>query len=292
MAFRLIPREERFFDDFVALAEQIRHGAALLEEMLAPERPIWDKADEIKEVEHKCDFLTHEIIQRLHRTFVTPLDREDIHTLARSLDDVMDAIDASAAIVRLYQIEQRAAGRARARARHQGVARTGGDRAEGPRAPQRRGRAGGRDQPARERGRSRASERACAGSSRRSAIPIAIIKWKEILDFLEDATDRCEDVANVARRRRRQARLSAGWTPTCSRSSALIVVALIFDYINGFHDAANSIATVVSTRVLTPGKAVIWAAFFNFVAAFTFGTAVAKTVGSGLVDISVVSASR
>ena len=69
----------------------------------------------------------------------------------------------------------------------------------------------------------------------------------------------------------------------------LIAVALIFDFINGFHDAANSIATVVSTRVLTPGKAVIWAAFFNFVAAFTFGTAVAKTVGAGLVDISIVS---
>src|SRR5688572_1417984 len=71
--------------------------------------------------------------------------------------------------------------------------------------------------------------------------------------------------------------------------ATLIVVALIFDYINGFHDAANSIATVVSTRVLTPGKAVIWAAFFNFIAAFTFGTAVAKTVGSGLVDINVVT---
>jgi PiT family inorganic phosphate transporter len=70
---------------------------------------------------------------------------------------------------------------------------------------------------------------------------------------------------------------------------ALIVVALIFDYINGFHDAANSIATVVSTRVLSPGKAVVWAAFFNFVAAFTFGTAVAKTVGSGLVDLHVVT---
>jgi inorganic phosphate transporter, PiT family len=70
---------------------------------------------------------------------------------------------------------------------------------------------------------------------------------------------------------------------------ALIVVALVFDFINGFHDAANSIATVVSTRVLTPGKAVIWAAFFNFIAAFTFGTAVAKTVGSGLVDISIVT---
>src|SRR6201747_1923240 len=69
----------------------------------------------------------------------------------------------------------------------------------------------------------------------------------------------------------------------------LILVALIFDYINGFHDAANSIATVVSTRVLSPGQAVIWAAFFNFVAAFTFGTAVATTVGSGMIDIHVVT---
>jgi PiT family inorganic phosphate transporter len=70
---------------------------------------------------------------------------------------------------------------------------------------------------------------------------------------------------------------------------AIILTALIFDYINGFHDAANSIATVVSTRVLSPGKAVIWAAFFNFVAAFAFGTAVARTVGSGMVDLSVVT---
>src|SRR6266542_864122 len=69
----------------------------------------------------------------------------------------------------------------------------------------------------------------------------------------------------------------------------LIVVALAFDYINGFHDAANSIATVVSTRVLSPGQAVVWAAVFNFIAAFTFGTAVAKTVGAGMIDIHVVT---
>jgi len=69
----------------------------------------------------------------------------------------------------------------------------------------------------------------------------------------------------------------------------LILVALSFDYINGFHDAANSIATVVSTRVLSPGKAVAWAAFFNFAAAFLFGTSVAKTVGAGMVDLHVVT---
>src|SRR6478752_4351537 len=69
----------------------------------------------------------------------------------------------------------------------------------------------------------------------------------------------------------------------------LILVALTFDYINGFHDSANSIATVVSTRVLSPGKAVVWAAFFNFAAAFLAGTAVAKTVGSGMIDLTVVT---
>ena len=69
----------------------------------------------------------------------------------------------------------------------------------------------------------------------------------------------------------------------------LIALALTFDYINGFHDAANSIATVVSTRVLSPAQAVIWAAFFNFVAAFGFGTAVAKTIGKGMIDVSSVT---
>ncbi len=69
----------------------------------------------------------------------------------------------------------------------------------------------------------------------------------------------------------------------------IIVVALAFDFLNGFHDAANSIATVVSTRVLAPQKAVLWAAFFNFVAAFLLGTGVAKTLGSGMIDLKVVT---
>src|SRR5512147_2083906 len=69
----------------------------------------------------------------------------------------------------------------------------------------------------------------------------------------------------------------------------IILVALAFDFLNGFHDAANSIATVVSTRVLSPQKAVVWAAFFNFVAAFVLGTHVAKTLGKGMIDLSVVT---
>jgi inorganic phosphate transporter, PiT family len=68
----------------------------------------------------------------------------------------------------------------------------------------------------------------------------------------------------------------------------IIFVALVFDFLNGFHDAANSIATIVSTRVLSPGQAVIWAAFFNFIAAFAFGTGVAQTIGKGLIDPKII----
>jgi len=74
------------------------------------------------------------------------------------------------------------------------------------------------------------------------------------------------------------------WFAVC-----IVLVALSFDFLNGFHDAANSIATVVSTRVLSPRLAVVWAAFFNFVAAFTFGTAVAKTMGKGMIDLQYVN---
>jgi len=77
--------------------------------------------------------------------------------------------------------------------------------------------------------------------------------------------------------------------PTLALAILIITIALIFDYINGFHDAANSIATIVATRVLTPLQAVAWAAFFNFISAFSFGTGVATTVGSGFVDLALVT---
>jgi predicted phosphate transport protein (TIGR00153 family) len=196
VAFRLIPREEKFYDDFSALAEQIRFGAGLLEAMLAPDRPVWDKADEIKEVEHKCDFLTHEVIQRLNRTFVTPLDREDIHTLARTLDDVMDAIDASATILRLYHIES-----VRPGARE--LARIIVDSADQVMCAMKalEGRAGVAECAVEinrlENEADRAHQAAVQALFEEEKDAITIMKWKEILDFLEEATDRCEDVANV-----------------------------------------------------------------------------------------------
>ena len=196
MAFRLIPRKERFFDDFVTLAEETRRGATLLEEMLAPEQPVWDKADQIKEIEHKCDFLTRDIIQRLHRTFVTPLDREDIHALARSLDDVMDAIDASAAIVKLYRITDV---RTHARELARIIKASSDQMVTALAALDRRT---GLKEAAVEINRLENE----ADHIHQSAVgllfeeerdPLVILKWKEIFDFLEEATDRCEDVANV-----------------------------------------------------------------------------------------------
>jgi len=196
VAFRLIPREERFYDDFIAMAEQIRGGAILLDAMLAPERPVWDKADEIKEVEHKCDHLTHEIIQRLNRTFVTPLDREDIYTLARSLDDVMDAIDASATILRLYQIEavrpgaRELAHLVRQSAEQVVLAMTALEKRKGV------------AEHAVEINRleneaDRAYHLAVESLFENEHDPIMVMKWKELLDSLEEITDACEDVANV-----------------------------------------------------------------------------------------------
>lgn len=196
MAFRLIPREEKFFDDFQALADELMRGATLLEEMLQPEHPIWDKADEIKEVEHKCDSLTHEIIQRLNRTFVTPLDREDIYALARSLDDVMDAIDASATLVRLYRLDRIRDG-ARELARiitasvkeiHPALAALEQGKGLITNAVE-------INRLENEADRVHQQSVSCLFDTERD--PIAVMKWKETLDFLEMATDRCEDVANV-----------------------------------------------------------------------------------------------
>lgn len=196
MAFRLIPREEKFYADFLALADELVNGSRMLEQMLAADRPKWDKAEEIKEVEHKCDFLTHEIIQRLNRTFVTPIDREDIHALAKSLDDVMDAIDASATLIKLYRLDTvRFGGRelahiisASAQEIRLALAALEQNKGVGTH---------GVEINRLENEADRVHQEAVGRLFDDEPDPIVVLKWKETFDFLEDATDRCEDVANV-----------------------------------------------------------------------------------------------
>jgi predicted phosphate transport protein (TIGR00153 family) len=194
--FRLIPREERFFTDLRAMADAIANGAAIFEAILASDPPGLARYGEVKAVEHRCDELTHDIVERLNRTFVTPIDREDIHALADSLDDVMDAIDSAADSLSLFRIE-----RIRPEARQQAsligrsvvqlqLALAGLEQREGAL------------QAVIEMKRLEHE----GDAVHRSAISrlfaeetdaIAIIKWKEIFDFLEHAIDRCEKVAVV-----------------------------------------------------------------------------------------------
>jgi predicted phosphate transport protein (TIGR00153 family) len=194
--FRLIPREEKFYDDFKMMADQLRHGARLLEKMIATDPPDGDKSFEIKEVEHQCDFLTHEIIQRLNKTFVTPIDREDIHALARTLDDVMDEIDNAAHLIPLYRIETiRGGTRELVRIILQ---QTDELRAAVEALENRKGVLERAIEINRlENEADRVHKQAIGQLFDEEKDPIAVIKWKEILDVLERATDRCEDVANL-----------------------------------------------------------------------------------------------
>jgi predicted phosphate transport protein (TIGR00153 family) len=194
--FSLIPRQEHFFDEFVAMSQQIQLGSRTLQQMLASDPPDMAKAQAIKDIEHVCDGKTRSIIDRLNRTFVTPLDREDIHALAISLDDVMDAIDAAAAVVRLYKITQVRAG---ARRLADIVVESTDRITEALTALDKRH--GVLELAARvnqlEREADRVHQDAIVELFDQEADPIKVIKWKEILDFLEAATDRCEDVGNL-----------------------------------------------------------------------------------------------
>ena len=196
MSFRLIPREEKFYDDFIALAEQLVVGASHLDRMLSTDTPQWEVAADIQRVEQGCDTIAHEIFQRLNRTFVTPLDREDIHALARSLDDVMDAIDASATLVRLYRLESvRFGARELARTISESTSQL-------KKALQALERKTGVHVPNVEVNRleneaDRIHDEALRRLFEEEKDPITVIKWKEVLDYLEEATDRCEDVADV-----------------------------------------------------------------------------------------------
>jgi uncharacterized protein len=193
---RLIPREEKFFDEFVTLADRIVSGATLLERMLSSDPPTWETALQIKQIEQECDTLTHQIIQRLNRTFVTPIDREDIHALATSLDDVMDAIDAAAAVVRRYRIASMRYG---ARELASLVWQSAMQVRVAVEALEKR-----KDVHERAVEVNRlenAADDVLDESLRRlfeeEKDALMVMKWKEMLEILEQATDRCEDVADV-----------------------------------------------------------------------------------------------
>ncbi|MCI0337613.1 MAG: DUF47 family protein, partial [Acidobacteria bacterium] len=104
--FRLLPKEEKYFDLFNRIASHVTECAQRQQKLFNDFDNRVEYADQIKQIEHICDELTHDIIKRLNQTFITPIDREDIHALATGLDDVVDAIDYTARRVVLYHLEE------------------------------------------------------------------------------------------------------------------------------------------------------------------------------------------
>ena len=194
-----IPREEKFFDLFEQGARNIVEAAQVLKQLIDTGESVEQRAAEIKELEHKGDTITHEVIARLNRTFVTPFDREDISSLIKSLDDVMDFIDHTAGAMLLYKVG-RPGKRAKELAdiiiqataeveqavldlRHRAKLKQIFDRCV---------------EINRMENAADVVYRAAMAELFEDSTDMAhVIKWREIYEHMESATDRCEDVANV-----------------------------------------------------------------------------------------------
>ena len=193
---QLIPRDEKFYDLFREQAENILKAAKMLVALFDDFQEVEKQVSEIKFVEHKGDQITHALMMKLNRTFITPFDREDIHALSSALDDVLDLVDAAASRMITYKIKKMTAGaqqlskvilhgteiivKAVAQLNHPQnmleyceqltLLEEEADRIKGE---------------------------CVARLFENSMDPIEVIKWKEIYEVLEATTDRCEDVADV-----------------------------------------------------------------------------------------------
>ena len=191
-----MPREDNFFEMFIALADNCHQGAQVLVEMFQKDDGAEKYAERIKDIEHAGDNLTHTLLTRLNQTFVTPFDREDIQALSSRIDDVLDLIDAAASRIVTYKIPHIRAGVADLaqilyETTRQVVVVVGAlnkhdavlekcieiNRLENE--------------------ADRLSRILIARLFDEEKDPVQIIKWKEIIEVIEAAVDKCEDVANV-----------------------------------------------------------------------------------------------
>lgn len=195
--FGLIPKEEKFFQMFKEMTANTIKGAELLKEMIDDFEDPAGSQRRIKDAEHKGDHLTHDIIKKLNKSFITPFDREDIYSLASKLDDIMDLIDASSQRMVMYNVEKPTPESKQlafiilksCQALDKAVALLGG-----------------KLEPIAEycvevNALENEADRVCREAISRlfdeEKDPIQLIKWKEIYETLERATDKCEDAANI-----------------------------------------------------------------------------------------------
>ena len=193
---RLIPRDEVFFSMFASLASRATASARLLAELFANPHRMAELVTAIKQIEHEADTITHDVIARINRTFVTPIDREDIHLLASRLDDVIDQIDGTARRALMFRINEVREPAMRMTA----VLIKSGEAIEGAvthvKKPTIVVQQSVKVKQLEEEGDA-LYHAAVGGLFEGTPDPIQVIKWKELYDTIERALDRCEDVANT-----------------------------------------------------------------------------------------------
>ena len=196
---RLLPHDASFFAHFENQGKKTVEGCRAFLEMVEHADNLESRAERVKQIEHECDEITHAVVEGLHKTFITPIDRNDIYTLITKMDDIMDFVEAAADRLALYDIPT--------------MTKEVGDLARC--LVQSAEHVLGAVSSIRDLGKPNGILQHCIEINRlenvadgllRSALarlfreekdPIAVIKWKEIYETLESATDRCEDIANV-----------------------------------------------------------------------------------------------
>ena len=193
---RLIPRDDVFFSMFASLASRATASARLLAELFANPGRLAELVTAIKQIEHEADTITHDVIARINRTFVTPIDREDIHLLASRLDDVIDQIDGTARRALMFRIDEVRDPAIRLTA----ILIRSGEAIEGAvtnvKKPTIVVQQSVKVKQLEEEGDA-VYHAAVGGLFEGTPDPIQVIKWKELYDTIERALDRCEDVANT-----------------------------------------------------------------------------------------------
>jgi predicted phosphate transport protein (TIGR00153 family) len=193
---KLIPRDEQFYDLFSQVANRLYSSADLLHQLFVNPSQLETHVSKIKDLEHEADDLTHEIIDRIDRTFVTPFDREDIHELASHLDEVVDLIDGAARRAQIFRITQPREPGVRLADVLVRAARAVEEAVKGMKEPKTVNK-GSRDLKVLEEEGDAIYHEAMGALFTDGIDPLEVIKWKELYEQLEDAIDQCEDVGNV-----------------------------------------------------------------------------------------------
>ena len=199
MLRRLLPREDDFFGLFERHAALTVEGAREMQRLVQGDRNVKVLAARIKEIEHETDVITHSCVERLHKTFITPFDRDDIHRLITRMDDVMDFIESAAIAVMLYELTEmtvpaRELADVLVRSTEAVATAVGGLKNVKQSATILEACI---EVNRLENEGDEILRNALAGLFREAKDPLLVLKWKEVYEALENATDRCEDVANI-----------------------------------------------------------------------------------------------